>query len=841
MISPTCVGRTDLPQYPHSCELLQNMIPMLSGGAYRRPGTLGVDSIPGYESGSAYFINAPLRGFPFIINQSEAYYVITNLANGDGAVFRATGNSSGNFVRSKFNNYLAYPSPPIYPIDLGLLTGLNSPATTTTFAATGEEDDQVFQQQYAQVGDYMWIVHPNSRPMVLRRIAKDTFQYGAFDQSSGTNHVFSGTRYLSDFFNSIPISRLYPYLNQNITGVTLTPSATTGSITVTATIPSDWASYDFGFGAGVIFPTNAKGMIFRMDHGSGAVGAFIVTSRTSATVAVGYVIEAFTATTATGLWWEAAWSDARGWPRTVGVFQQRLCMAGTAWQPDTLWFSQTNNYGKFSALNETAPSGTVIVRGAPITVTTGYINFQDDSSQGDGKSTGPTGIQPFRITLSQSRLDKIQWLSPDKELLVGTSTQEWIITPQNGSFDVANSAAQLQSTYGSDFIPAVRIGYELMFVTQQQSEVRAYQYNYIDASFFGEPVQLMFDEYPKPELGTQLSGRRKYRQMAWDVTRSTLWCLDTCGNFFGMTRDRKLQVTMWHTHQFGGYDPTKATPNNGTNVDPAYWLPDGGVVSFAVLPNPQFGVNDIWMIIKRTVNGHRVWCVERMIGKNTNRPSAYEQIAPGSSDEPLQVDNAFITVDNGDGTFNYTTGVPYPDGASVIGTYFSKTYGLFKIAAAWVGLPNVSIYGIDVGFNDHGTATLQQPLPPDYGGLTPYHIITLGLPYTSIIKTARIDAGSVIGTAQGAIKRIAKSYIRFYKTLMAKVGTAPGGEGESPLETVAFKPNPTSPAKSPDIFTGDKRVIMPTTFDRDGYVYIVQDQPLPMTVVSVVAEGEEFD
>jgi hypothetical protein len=38
-ISPTAFGRTDLPQYQAACKTLRNMIPRLSGGAYRRPGT----------------------------------------------------------------------------------------------------------------------------------------------------------------------------------------------------------------------------------------------------------------------------------------------------------------------------------------------------------------------------------------------------------------------------------------------------------------------------------------------------------------------------------------------------------------------------------------------------------------------------------------------------------------------------------------------------------------------------------------------------------------------------------------------------------------------------------
>src|ERR1035437_6473559 len=80
-VSKDAVGRTDLPQYAHACELLQNMIPLLSGGAYRRPGTIFQDFITGNPATngpagtSTGEESSPPRFFPFIVNQQTAYAI----------------------------------------------------------------------------------------------------------------------------------------------------------------------------------------------------------------------------------------------------------------------------------------------------------------------------------------------------------------------------------------------------------------------------------------------------------------------------------------------------------------------------------------------------------------------------------------------------------------------------------------------------------------------------------------------------------------------------------------------------------------------------------------------
>lgn len=822
-ISKTAVGRTDLPQYQHSCEILQNVIPMCSGGVYRRPGTTYIAS----ESSAS--LDAP-RLFPFIVSRTESYALEFGRTESTGVAFvksfRVTDNTSGmsNGVQTT-----ASGSPPPY----ALATAITAPPY----------DDEIHSVQYTQSNDVMWFVHKNRKPYVVKRNAVDSFSCDFFDAG----------------LSGLALAQAYPYLNQNATTATMAVgNKNAGTTGVTLTCSSAY------------FVPAHVGSIIAIQSGhlvaTGGIGFAMITAvggggspQTTATVTN---LTGFADTSAHTTWWESAWSNYRGWPRSVCIFHQRLCMGGATpisgesidafgipvGQPDTIWCSETGGYFKFTALGDSAVAGVtgVLANGQNYSTPGDFVYYPVDDSQGDGQSTGPIGIQPFRVSLADSQLDSIQWMSPDQEMLIGTLSEEWVLAPQNGSFDVANSIASIQSHYGSDYLPAVRIGYELMFPMYTQDELRAYQYNYLDQSFFAEPVQLFFDEYPQGEVGTPLEpavptsgtfnpGRRKYRAFSWDVTRNTLWCLDTAGNFFGMTRDRKLQVTMWHTHQFGGFNPNQGNGGGGVGTDPSYTNPDGSVCSFIVLPNPLSGINDIWLVIKRTVNSVPRWQIERMIGKNTVRNSAYSQVTPcagignGSNAEPVTLDATVVPssiTDNGDGTSTVSTPGNL-QGFTLTGVHYNSQWGMFQINA---------LGPVDGSGNFKVNTAAFPPTPVGLGAVTQ---TVFGLPYTPIIQPVRPDLPSQIGTSQGAIKRVAKVFLRFYKTLMANCGSPPG-QTTSPISIVPWTPPPEM-GMSPEIYTGDKEVFIASQYDRDGYIYITQTSPLPFTLVSIVVEGADYD
>ena len=104
--------------------------------------------------------------------------------------------------------------------------------------------------------------------------------------------------------------------------VTLTASATVGTITLTASTD-------------VFDPAHVGGR-FRLGNKEVEITTF-----TSATSAQALVKETLTATIATKDWEEPAFSTLRGWPATLTFHQDRMVIGGSRDLPNRLWFSKS--------------------------------------------------------------------------------------------------------------------------------------------------------------------------------------------------------------------------------------------------------------------------------------------------------------------------------------------------------------------------------------------------------------------------------------------------------------------------------------------------------------------
>jgi hypothetical protein len=736
-ISPTAFGRTDLPFYPYSCKTLKNMIPLMSGGAYRRPGSKYEGSI----SGATNYIP---RLLPFVVSRDEAYCLyLTKAVGGNGTVG-------------------------------GFRPGSNT-GTSTSITCTGTHDylwaavdnsfydyDEISEVQYAQSVDVMTLVHPRRIPKRISRTSASNFT-------------------IADMFSSLTGTALresIPFLEQNTSATTLSIDVATVGVGRVLTASA------------ALFTADSVGTYYKVNNG-GTYGLCKVTDYTNSTTVTVQVYVAFgAAATPVATWWESAWSNRRGWPRAVGFFRQRLVFAGTTYRPDTLWFSQTGNYDVMSISDEVDPRD------------------------------GPTGDEPFSAELAQTQLNQIQWLYGSGSLIVGTSSQPWVIAEQfnNGTdgFGCNNKFASAQVAPGSSYQQPVAAFGELIHVTSSQDEVRSLDVSDSERQVTDEPLQVFFDEYPKVEAWGTTLGNRKFRSIAWDGSRKTLWCSDTAGNLFGMTREKKL-----------GYDATSTGSIIGTGgadgtMDPMYLAPEGSVMSLAVVPNPStssgngMGADDLWLVVKRKINSAWVYHFERIIGKQA-LPDAVTDIGYATL---YCVDAAVSQAANYPSTEDYVFGgLTHLRGETPHGTA-SNSYGLFTVTGS----------AVTAG----GETTMQTTYPTNITGERT--TVVFGLPFDSVVEPVRIEAGSQIGSAQGALKRIHEVNIRFYKTMHAKVGS-----DSSNLETLNFRTASQPMGQSAPLKTGDYRVKFDSSYDRDGLVYILCDKPLPFAVVSISAEGMTYD
>lgn len=135
--SPQIDARSDVEKYSSLCRHLENMLPRIYGGAERRPGTYYITT----SYGSAQIV----RMIPFIYSATVAYEL-----------------EFGNlFIRALYND--------------AVVTTITSPYLTA----------DLFQLQYRQVGDVMWLVHPSYAQRKLTRTSATEFSLDEIDFRKG--------------------------------------------------------------------------------------------------------------------------------------------------------------------------------------------------------------------------------------------------------------------------------------------------------------------------------------------------------------------------------------------------------------------------------------------------------------------------------------------------------------------------------------------------------------------------------------------------------------------------------------------------------------------------------
>ena len=95
----------------------------------------------------------------------------------------------------------------------------------------------------------------------------------------------------------------------------------------------------------------------------------------------------------------------------------------------------------------------------------------------------------------------------------------------------------------------------------------------------------------------------------------------------------------------------------------------------------------------------------------------------------------------------------------------------------------------------------------------------------------RIEIAGEGGTSQSKAKRINEVTLRLHETVGVEVG--PNTDN---MERIPFRSSAASMDTAVPLFTGDKQIEFDDDFNTDGYVTIRQNQPLPLTIISIYPE-----
>ncbi len=109
--------------------------------------------------------------------------------------------------------------------------------------------------------------------------------------------------------------------------------------------------------------------------------------------------------------------------------------------------------------------------------------------------------------------------------------------------------------------------------------------------------------------------------------------------------------------------------------------------------------------------------------------------------------------------------------------------------------------------------------------------VKVGLKYTSLLQTMRLDAGAQNGTSQAKTKRIFNISIRLYESIGVEVGPDLNN-----MEAIPFRSSANPMDQAIPVFTGDKEVEFRGNYETDGFIFVRQTQPLPLTILSLYPE-----
>jgi hypothetical protein len=596
-VSQEATGRTDLDLYGRAVQNLINMSVKSTGGAARRPGTrFQYKEMPKFSLNGAGTALGTLpfgtrtRIIPFIFSRTDAF-----------AIFLEKDRISIKGVSSVNDGHIIS-----YVNHSALL------AVTNTFTGYAT-DDEVDEVQFAQTGDIIILVHPKYMPIIIARVS-----------TSLTTDFF--VRYA--FYDTRPITaraelgELYPYFTVN-TNTLNTMTIAAGGGTLTSSVIGT-------------FDDDHVGTFFKVTAG-GVTYYFFVQAFTSTTVVTGTSLAVGGAGPTTD-WEEGAWSDFRGWPRTVTFFEQRAFYAGTNKKPDTTWGSQIGDI------------------------------FQMDG-RGVAPFPAPNASSPFAFTVAADEVNQIQWLSPSKTLVIGTAGQEFIAQGTQGALSAVDISVTTDSNYGSSFVRPVRNENSINFVSRDGRTIREYVFNRDQDSFIADDLtrfagHLMFKN--SNSLGVSIP---KFKALVrQDSGTINLWGIDNIGRIYNLSRDRATGVLAWARNRIGGS------------------LIGGGVPftnSICVLPSNRDGSSDeLWLSITRTINAVTVTYMES-IAQEYKQESLTFSIPLG--DACVYVDSARVS------RFliptNTITGLSHLEGATVQVLADNFYLGEFVVSGAQIVLP----------------------------------------------------------------------------------------------------------------------------------------------------------
>lgn len=835
-LSPQLEGRTDLAKYYSGCRTLENFLIFSYGGATRRPGTKFIAQAKNSDEA--------VRLIPFEHSTVQAYI----LAFGDEYI---------RFFRN--GGQILDPNDPNNPLEI------STPYDT-------DSGTDLFELHFVQSADIMYIVHPKYKPRKLSRTSDTDWTLTEITFSRG------------------------PFLKDNITDVNITPSDTTGIITLTASDDT--------------FNVNHIGSLWQLTHtvdGNTISGSFSnnVSEQNSASSTVQLNRE-FVFTTH-GTWkgdviLQRSFNGGVIWKDVLPVHYENdgnRQFTDTEIVDDAIYRihspagsggidSGTMNFN-FTALSHDI-QGVVEVNGftsatvvSAIVVNTLGVNtptaiwaegawsldegfpstvafyeerivyaatinnpqtiWMSQSDDWDNFLAGSLDSDAFDRTLAADQVNVIRWMSPQEWLLVGTVGGEWKMGSGNNEDPITPTRAVIkrQSTYGSAYLQPSVANNVILYVQRQKRKVRELVFNFETDSWLSPDLTV---------LSEQITDSGIIQTAFQKAPDPILWTVLTNGDIAAMTYQRSQDVVGWHRQKSG-------TDN---------------FESVAIIPGE--GEDEIWVSIQRIIDGNTVRYIEQFQPRDwgddqediffvdsglsfdggeaisiTNitqaDPAVVTAASHGFNDGEqvritdvsgmTEINDRVYTVDDSDvNTFSLEDSAGIGDINSVDFTQYTLGGSVEQVENRFSTISHLEGETVDIAAGGvfYGTDTVSDATITLSDFFNTVHI---GKNYISKLQPMKLEVPG--NNISGRTKRITDITVRFHNALQCKYGPTE----DSILDVFSFVDEDSDELEAvQSLFTGEIKAQMDADYGTEGNIFLQVDEPVPCTIISILPEFEVY-
>jgi len=841
-LSPRLDGRTDLGKYFNGSKTLENMVVHPHGGASRRPGTKFAHEVKSsaaktrlipfefsttqtyiLELGNTYIrfykdkgiitegnktISAITKANPAVVTATSHGYSdgdhviisgVVGMVQVNNRTFKVANKTTntfqlqdvdGNNIDSS-NDYQTYTSGGV----ANKIYELTSPYTTADIPTV----------KFAQSADVMYLVHPG---YAIRKLTRS-------GHTSWT--ISTPTLTTSDDKTVSAVTKANP-------GV------------VTTSTDHGYAEGDFVTFTNIGGMTQLNGNVYKVGTvGSSTTFNLQDSGGTNLNTSSYGTFSAGGSDTVNKLTNPVLNTTTDYYPSSVSFFEQRLVFAGSNNNPQTMWFS------KSAALE----------------------NF----------TTGTNDTDAMVYTIASNKVNAIRYISAQRSLIVGTVGGEFVVSASGTTQPITptNVQIQKQSSYGSANIDAVQIENVTMFIQRAKRKLRELSYNLNIDQYQAQDMTLLAEHITEGGV----------LEMAYQQEPdSILWCVRNDGTLLGFTYARAEEVVGWHRHKLGGvFGEATITVSDYGNIATGTTITitksDGTSVTFTsetaggTSPSetngwrPNESNNTTADNIYTAINAHADFTV-------ANPAAAVVTIkeTSKSGNDPITITTSdttrLATTDEGNAIVESVASIPTDTNEDELWMIVKRTidgttrryveylnlfdYGTDQADASFVdsgltydGSSTTSITGLEHLENESVTILANGATHPvksvSSGAVMTGGSITLnrsaskaqiGLGYTSTLQTMRVEAPGNESTSQAKTKRINEVTLRLHETVGAEVGA-----NLSNMERIPFRSSAALMDTAVPLFTGDKQIEFRDDFNTDGWIYVRQNQPLPLTLISI--------